>query len=57
MKNSEFIRNKEYYQTSFNKILNILNKYNKDINRLCCGYCLECKYIDTVKNHKCKYMI
>ncbi len=44
MKNEEFIRNKEYYKTSLNKILKFIIECNDKLDTICCGYCL--KYIN-----------
>jgi hypothetical protein len=54
MTNEEFIKNKEYYKTSFSKIIKFLNKCSKKIKQMCCGYCLECYNLDKIKKHECK---
>ena len=56
MKNEEFIKNKEYYMTTLNKILKFISKCDKTLNKINCGYCLELCDFDIIKNHKCKYI-
>jgi predicted transcriptional regulator len=56
MKNEEFIKNKEYYKTSINKIIKFIKSCDKSLNKICCGYCLKCFYFDKIKLHKCKYL-
>jgi hypothetical protein len=56
MKNEEFIRNKEYYKTSLNKILKFIIKCDDKLDTICCGYCLKCYNFDKIKIHKCKYI-
>ena len=56
MKNEEFIRNKEYYKTSFNKILKFILECDNNLDTICCGYCLKCYNFDKIKIHKCKYI-
>ena len=56
MKNEEFIKNKEYYMTTFNKILIFINKCNIKLNKIYCGYCLKSFNFDKIKLHKCKYI-
>lgn len=57
MKNEEFIRNKEYYKTTFNQILKFINKCDNVINTMCCGYCLKCYNFTKIIVHKCKYLL
>ena len=56
MKNEEFIKNKEYYKTSFNKILKFIKSCDISLNKICCGYCLKCYSFNKIKLHKCKYL-
>jgi prophage antirepressor-like protein len=56
MKNDEFIKNKEYYMTSLNKILEFITKCDVRLNTICCGYCLKCYNFDKIKIHKCKFI-
>ena len=56
MKNKEFIKNKEYYMSTLNKILKFINKCNKKIDKIYCGYCLKSFNFDKIKLHKCKYI-
>ena len=56
MHNEEFIKNKEYYKTSLKSILKFIRTCDERINDICCGYCLKCYTIDTITNHKCKYI-
>jgi len=56
MKNEEFIKNKEYYMTTLNKILKFISKCDKTLNKINCGYCLELYDFDNIKDHKCKYI-
>ena len=58
-KNKEFIKNKEYYVTNIKQIINVINKCDKRIKKLCCGYCLKCMNLEsiTTHKHKCKYII
>jgi hypothetical protein len=56
-KNKEFIKNKEYYMTSLNEIIDFIKKCDNRLNKLSCGYCLK-SYIlqyDVVIKHKCKW--
>ena len=56
MKNEEFIKNKEYYMTSLNKILQFITRCDARLNTICCGYCLKCYNFDKIKIHKCKFI-
>jgi len=56
MTNEEFIKNKEYYKTSLNKILKFIKSCDKSLNKICCGYCLKCYNFNKIKLHKCKYL-
>ena len=56
MKNEEFIKNKEYYMTTLNKILKFISKCDKTLDKINCGYCLELCDFDIIKVHKCKYI-
>ncbi len=56
MRNEEFIKNKEYYKTTLNKIIKFIKSCDKSLNRMCCGYCLKCYNFDKIKLHKCKYI-
>ena len=56
MKNEEFIKNKEYYKTSLNKIIKFITLCDKSLNKICCGYCLKCFSFNKIKLHKCKYL-
>ena len=56
MHNEEFIKNKEYYKSSLNKILKFIKSCDKRINEICCGYCLKCYNFETINVHKCKYI-
>ena len=56
MKNEEFIKNKEYYKTSLNKILNFIKDCDDSLDEICCGYCLKCYKFNKIKIHKCKYI-
>lgn len=55
LKNKEFIKNKEYYVINTKQIIKVINKCDKRIKTICCGYCLKCKKLDTITTHKCKY--
>jgi len=54
MKNSEYIKNKEFYKTSLNSIFNFINKCNKDINSVYCGFCQKDMSFAIACDHKCK---
>jgi hypothetical protein len=56
MKNEEFIKNKEYYKTSLNKIIKFIKSCDDGLNKICCGYCLKCFNFDKIKLHKCQYL-
>jgi hypothetical protein len=56
MKSEEFIKNKEYYMTTLNKILKFISKCDITLNKINCGYCLELYDFDNIKDHKCKYI-
>ena len=56
MKNEEFIKNKEYYMTTLNKILNFISKCDISLNTINCGYCLKLYDFYKIKEHICKYI-
>ncbi len=56
MKNEEFIKNKEYYMTTLNKILRFISKCDISLNTINCGYCLKLYEFDKIKEHVCKYI-
>jgi hypothetical protein len=56
MHNEEFIKNKEYYKSSFRNILKFIKSCDKRINNICCDYCLKYYTLETITNHKCKYI-
>jgi prophage antirepressor-like protein len=56
MKNEEFIKKKEYYKTSLNKIIKFIKSCDESLNKICCGYCLKCYSFNKIKLHKCKYI-
>jgi prophage antirepressor-like protein len=56
LKNKEFIKNKEHYVINKKQIINVINKCDKRIKIICCGYCLKCKKLETIIKHKCKYI-
>ena len=56
MKNEEFIKNKEYYMTTLNKILRFISKCDITLNKINCGYCLKSYNFINIKEHKCKYL-
>jgi hypothetical protein len=56
MKNEEFIKNKEYYVTTFSKIIKFIKLCDEKLNKLCCGYCQKCYTFDKIKLHKCKFI-
>ena len=55
MKNEEFIKNKEYYTTTLNKILKFITRCDTSLNKINCGYCLKLHNFTNIKEHKCKY--
>ncbi len=55
LKNKEFIKNKEHYLINKKQIISVINKCDKRIKTICCGYCLKCKKLDSIIKHKCKY--
>jgi len=57
MKNKEFIKNKEYYVLNIKDIISIINKCDNRIKNICCGFCLKCKKLNNIINHKCKYQL
>ena len=54
-KNKEFIKNKEFYVTNTKQIINVINKCDKRIQKIYCGYCLKCMKLETIIKHKCKF--
>ena len=56
MKNKEFIKNKEYYVTNIQNMINVINKCDARIKTICCGGCLKCKKLNNIINHRCKFM-
>ncbi len=56
MKSYEFIKNKEYYMTTLNKILRFISKCDISLNKINCGYCMKLYSFDNIKEHKCKYI-
>jgi prophage antirepressor-like protein len=57
LRNKEFIKNKEYYVSNIKQIIKIINSCDKRITELCCGYCMKCKKIKDIIQHKCKFII
>ncbi len=57
LRNKEFIKNKEYYVSNIKQIIKIINNCDKRITELCCGYCMKCKKIKDIIQHKCKFII
>ena len=56
LRNKEFIKNKEYYVSNIKEIIKIINNCDKRITQLCCGYCMKCKKLKEITQHKCKYI-
>ena len=56
LRNKEFIKNKEYYVSNIKEIIKIINNCDKRIIQLCCGYCMKCKKLKEITQHKCKYI-
>lgn len=54
MKNNEFIKNKEYYKLSFREIIKFIQKCNKSIKKINCGFCQKTYDILKIKKHSCK---
>ena len=50
MKNEEFIKNKEYYMSTLNKILKFISKCDITLDKINYGYCLELYDFDNI-NH------
>ena len=56
MKNKEYIKNKEFYKSSLNKIILFIKYCNNNLNKINCGFChknLKLVY-SKIKKHKCK---
>ena len=57
LKNKEFIKNKEYYVINNKQIITVINTCDSRIKNICCGYCLQCRKINTIIKHKCKFIL
>ena len=53
MKDKEYIKNKEFYKASLISIFNFINKCNKGIKNVCCGYCQKNMPFAVASKHKC----
>ena len=56
MKNKEFIKNKEYYVTNIQNMINVIINCDKRIKYICCVFCLKCKKLNNIIDHRCKFM-
>jgi prophage antirepressor-like protein len=56
MHSEEFIKNKEYYMTTLNKVLKFINKCDNRLNKIYCGYCKSKYYFNDIQTHICKYL-
>ena len=54
MKDKEYIKNKEFYKASLNSIFKFINKCNKNVKTVCCGYCQKKMSFTAASDHKCK---
>jgi hypothetical protein len=54
MKDKEYIKNKEFYKASLNSIFKFINKCNKNVKTVCCGYCQKNMSFVGACEHKCK---
>ena len=57
LKNSQYIKNKEYYNISLTKIINFIKSCDSNINTICCGYCNKCFIYNKIPTHNCKYKL
>lgn len=56
LENSQYIKNKEYYSTTLNKIIGFIQSCDDKLTKICCGYCNKCINFDIINQHKCKYI-
>jgi hypothetical protein len=54
MKDSEYIKNKEFYKVKLNSIFSFIKKCNKDVKSVCCGFCKKNMSFANACTHKCK---
>jgi prophage antirepressor-like protein len=54
MKDKEYIKNKEFYKVALSSIFNFINKCNKEIKTVYCGYCQKKMSFNIACKHKCK---
>ena len=54
MKDKEYIKNKEFYKASLNRIFKFIHKCNNKIKTICCGYCKKNMSFIVASEHRCK---
>ena len=54
MKDEEYIKNKEFYKASLSSIFKFINKCNKKVKHVHCGYCQKKMTFAIACKHKCK---
>jgi predicted GIY-YIG superfamily endonuclease len=52
LKNEEYIKNKEFYKSTFQKCLDFIIKCNNKIKSIYCGFCLKKYKLNNIINHK-----
>ncbi len=55
MKNEEFIKNKEYYMSNLNDIIEFIKKCDNKLKKMSCGYCMKTYSFNNIKEHICKW--
>jgi len=54
MKDKEYIKNKEFYKVSLSSIFKFINKCNKKVKNIYCGYCQKKMTFSIACKHNCK---
>lgn len=57
LEDTQYIKNKEYYSISLNKIINFIKSCDDNIKSICCGYCNKCYVYNKISSHNCKYKL
>ena len=57
LRDKEFIKNKEYYMSNMNEIINFIKKCDDRLKKISCGYCNKSYLLNynIISKHKCKW--
>ena len=57
LRDKEFIKNKEYYMSNMNEIINFIKKCDNRLKKISCGYCNKLYLLNhnIISKHKCKW--